>query len=238
MIDLTGKKFGRLTVVDKKGKEANGLVLWNCLCECGTEKIIKGYNLKIGKTKSCGCLKTGVKTKDLSGKKYNRLTVLQYVGRTKNRGSLWKCICECGTIKILLGRAFVSGRQKSCGCFHKEYLRTLSDSNSPFWNPNLTIEDRIKRRNIPGLEEWSFNVKKAYNFICYICKYSKGNKLVSHHLNSWDIHPQQRLDLQNGVCLCEDCHKDFHHLYGFGQNTREQFEEWKSVNISSNYNKN
>jgi hypothetical protein len=53
-IDLVGKKFGRLTVISfaHGGNNAH----WNCLCDCGKEKVIDGGCLKAGYTKSCGCL--------------------------------------------------------------------------------------------------------------------------------------------------------------------------------------
>lgn len=54
--DLTGKKFNRLTVIERAGKDKHGNSLWLCKCDCGNEKIIKGRNLKINHTKSCGCL--------------------------------------------------------------------------------------------------------------------------------------------------------------------------------------
>ena len=38
---------------------------------------------------------------------------------------------------------------------------------------------------------------------------------------------QRRRDLTNGVCLCEHCHKDFHNHYGYGDNTEEQYLEYK-----------
>ena len=60
-IDLTGLRFGRLTVikrvedcVDKKGKMH---LMWECKCDCGNLHIVRGKNLKDGVTKSCGCLK-------------------------------------------------------------------------------------------------------------------------------------------------------------------------------------
>lgn len=56
--DMTNQKFGRLTVVkrvekpeESKSKEA----FWLCKCDCGNEKIVAGYYLRSGKTKSCGC---------------------------------------------------------------------------------------------------------------------------------------------------------------------------------------
>lgn len=58
LIDMIGQKFGRWTVIKRnlpnnKWGESN----WLCRCECGTEKIIPGSNLRDGTTKSCGCLK-------------------------------------------------------------------------------------------------------------------------------------------------------------------------------------
>lgn len=53
-IDLTGKVFGRLTVIKEAGRN-NSSLLWLCRCECGVEKIIQGNHLKEGKILSCGC---------------------------------------------------------------------------------------------------------------------------------------------------------------------------------------
>ena len=56
MIDLTGRKFGRLTVIERSYPNRNEGTVWLCKCECGTEKIIRGHSLRRGLTKSCGCL--------------------------------------------------------------------------------------------------------------------------------------------------------------------------------------
>lgn len=56
IIDLTGKKFCRLTVKEKHGSR-NGRPMWLCQCECGNITIVKGSYLANGDTKSCGCLK-------------------------------------------------------------------------------------------------------------------------------------------------------------------------------------
>ena len=56
-IDLTGKKFGRLTVLSLAGKDKNNLLLWECICECGNPVITRGQDLRRGVSKSCGCLK-------------------------------------------------------------------------------------------------------------------------------------------------------------------------------------
>jgi hypothetical protein len=56
MIDLSGRKYGRLTVVKRTGKDRQRRYHWLCRCSCGEEKIVRGDSLKSGKTKSCGCL--------------------------------------------------------------------------------------------------------------------------------------------------------------------------------------
>ena len=55
----------------------------------------------------------------------------------------------------------------------------------------------------------------------------KERKLNAHHLNGWAWAKDQRFDLENGITLCENCHKLFHSIYGRGKNTREQYEEFK-----------
>ena len=55
--DLTGNRFGRLTVIGRK--EPHGkIVEWDCKCDCGNEVVVRGNNLTSGNTKSCGCLAT------------------------------------------------------------------------------------------------------------------------------------------------------------------------------------
>lgn len=55
-IDLTGQKFGRLTVIEEAGRSNQKTVKWRCKCECGNETIVYSNNLRKGNTKSCGCL--------------------------------------------------------------------------------------------------------------------------------------------------------------------------------------
>lgn len=60
MQDLTGKKFGKLTVIGFSHKKRAGKTTvgyyWYCVCECGVLKTIEGRSLRKGKTKSCGCI--------------------------------------------------------------------------------------------------------------------------------------------------------------------------------------
>lgn len=56
-VDLTGKTFGRLTVIEKHGS-INGSVHWNCRCVCGGVVYPSSYSLTGGNTTSCGCKRT------------------------------------------------------------------------------------------------------------------------------------------------------------------------------------
>lgn len=61
-IDLTSRKFGRLTV-EKYAFTKNNVAYWQCICECGNKKIIRANDLKSGRVKSCGCLLKEMRTK-------------------------------------------------------------------------------------------------------------------------------------------------------------------------------
>jgi len=55
-IDLTGKRFGRWTVIKRAENERFGRTQWLCQCECGNIKIVHGNSLRKGLSASCGCL--------------------------------------------------------------------------------------------------------------------------------------------------------------------------------------
>lgn len=55
LMDLTGQRFSMLVVVSQ-AKNINGRVAWNCVCDCGSEKIAIAKTLRNGLCKSCGCL--------------------------------------------------------------------------------------------------------------------------------------------------------------------------------------
>ncbi len=60
--DLTGERFGRLTVAKLKGKSERGTSVWICLCDCGIKTDAGVGNLRSGNVQSCGCLETDAKT--------------------------------------------------------------------------------------------------------------------------------------------------------------------------------
>lgn len=57
LIDLTGQRFGRLTVLERAENTPSGQARWLCCCNCGNLKVIRGQSLRSGITQSCGCLR-------------------------------------------------------------------------------------------------------------------------------------------------------------------------------------
>lgn len=92
LIDLVGQRFGRLIVIRKMDRDKWRNYLWLCECDCGRKKIIYGYNLRTGRTKSCGCLQKEMVTKhghNQNGewsKTYNRWhSMIQRCTNTNNK---------------------------------------------------------------------------------------------------------------------------------------------------------
>ncbi len=55
-IDLSGRRFGRLVVIEKLGPDKHGDIKWACKCDCGNETVVLGGNLRRNHTTSCGCV--------------------------------------------------------------------------------------------------------------------------------------------------------------------------------------
>lgn len=121
-IDLTGKVFERLTVIERVKSSKKG-VYWKCSCSCGNEIVVRGDTLVQGKTISCGCYKkeksSEFNTIDLTGQKFGRLTVIEKIGSDKY-GVKWKCKCSCGNYTEVYGTLLRKHKSSSCGCYKKE----------------------------------------------------------------------------------------------------------------------
>jgi len=58
--------------------------------------------------------------RNITGEKFGRLTPLEAVGKNKRDASLWRCLCDCNTERILTLSCLISGNTRSCGCLHQE----------------------------------------------------------------------------------------------------------------------
>ena len=180
LIDLTGKKFGRLTVVGraKNHISPSGVknVKWECQCECGNVIDVLSKCLRNGETKSCGCYNIEkISTRrfiDLTGQVFGNLIVIKRGENliTKNRQYVrWECQCKCGN-KILVTLTQLKSGKVSCGCMkpHRidtEYAKTLCGQKFG----KLTILSLAERKN---------------NKVCFNCKCDCG---VETEVNAYHV---------------------------------------------------
>lgn len=152
--DLTNKKFGRWTVLEKTDEITSDRDrYWICQCECGTIRKVRGSSLRRGKSNSCGCIrkeKLSQKT-NLIGKKFDRLVVISRSEEQSKPGNvLWHCKCDCGnecdkTTTYLHRKNFFH----SCGCYSKEQISNLSKKNliNQRFGKLIVIKETDKRTN-------------------------------------------------------------------------------------------
>lgn len=116
-VDHWGEVYGELTLIEyvKGGK-------YKCKCSCGEYKISTVSDMKKGKVKSCGHLKKE-RQLDIVGCTFNRLIVLDRVSQNDRGDFLFLCRCDCGIEKVLVGKEVKSGKIKSCGNHHVEYIK-------------------------------------------------------------------------------------------------------------------
>lgn len=140
--DITGKQFGKLTVVkrvdDYVSPKGARVPKWLCKCECGNELEVISTSLRNGDTKSCGCIGkirtvSQVKrtnTKDFLGEHFGHLVVKDVVKETNSiKEAIFQCECECGNITQKSYNALRKNPNVSCGCIRKQPLNKVKPSN-------------------------------------------------------------------------------------------------------------
>lgn len=188
------------------------------------------------------------KKRNLFGKKFNRWEVISEHSQVKTNKQMWLCKCECGTERFVRGHALTSGRSKSCGCFHREKMKSITSGSSnpmygrkhsietrlkisrnlpdisgnrnPRWRSDLTEKDRMDRRILPEYKEWREEVFKRDNYTCVCGK--RGGALEAHHLESYSRNRELSFSVDNGVTLCKKHHRRFHTEYGCIDNNKVQ----------------
>lgn len=134
LIDLRGKRFGRLLVIERADnyiKSGKIKTKWLCRCDCGKEKPILGSSLKNGETISCGCFRkeklSEIKSIDIMGKTFGKLTVIKRVEnyinpKSKDKPIRYICKCECGNICVTRASDLRNRHTVSCGCLRESII--------------------------------------------------------------------------------------------------------------------
>ena len=144
--DLTGKKFGKWTVIGMAKDRKDSNLAWDCLCECGSKSTIGSHSLLSGTSQSCGCSRA----KNIAGEKFGRLTALYPFKSLKYSGYEWDCVCECGRHKEVLLSHLKKGVVRSCGCL-SDASRFAHGRFNPFDVPKELVEANKLQNKITTL---------------------------------------------------------------------------------------
>lgn len=150
-----GTQFGRLTVIRLLEKKIRNGRVYLCQCACGQVCEKTAQSLRNDGTKSCGCLAKELSAirlsqrsiKDLKGRRFGKLIVLEITDQRIRGSVVWKCQCDCGNITYVSSKNLQSGDTQSCGCLQSK--------------GELRIEQILTEHNIPYQKQFSFSDLKS-----------------------------------------------------------------------------
>jgi hypothetical protein len=200
--DLTGKRFGKWTVInitEERGSE--GSIKWKCRCDCGKERLVSSRSLCRGDSTNCGCVRNekakkmcAEKKKDLSGKRFGKLTVIGDSGKRKHAQVVWHCRCDCGEKAYVTGANLKSGRTLSCGCLLSETIKKtlleVQDKNLKEGTNLLCLNSNMYKNNTSGTKGVYLNKGKWQALIMfknkriYLGEYSDKNDAIKARKNA------------------------------------------------------
>ena len=211
-LDLLGKVFNRLTILEEAGRDRFNKVLWSCRCSCGELTVAASSDIVRGSKASCGCIK-----RERAGQ----------LGKNQAKQKI-KIICkECyNSFEVRPSRQFAIFCCNSC--YHKWKSKHPEFHNN--WKGGITSENS-RIRNSKRYAIWRSLVFERDNYTCQKCGDSKGGNLQAHHLRSFSRFPQLRFEISNGFTFCKLCHDKFHSLYGTKAFTSDDCLEYVSEGI-------
>lgn len=173
LIDLTGQRFGRWTVIERAPNHGNR-TFWHCRCDCGNEKDVPSNALRYGESKSCGCYNNELcatlgksKFKDLTGQRFGKLTALYPAKeKTAKGGYQWICECDCGRLTTVATYSLTGGNTKSCGLCSKishgeEKIKQLLEENNIYYETQKTFQN-CRFPNTNKYAKFDFYVDNRY----------------------------------------------------------------------------
>lgn len=200
------------------------------LHSCGFSYFVRPERFLSGTQKCPVCSKYVTKTTESTKIQVQALTngeyevIGEYHGHNKPLSMLH---VKCGNVWNVLPTNFILKGSRCPKCA----IQNILGENHPRWNSSLTDKERISNRDYLDYLKWRKAVYKRDEHTCQLCGSKKSGTLTAHHLNGYDKFIDQRTLVDNGVTLCEPCHIEFHKLYGYGGNTKEQFEEFKTKKL-------
>lgn len=223
IINYTGHKFdtgaivlGYLGYIESKHR-------WLISCKCDNEYIISSQDLKYKKNQYCSkCIPS--KRRNMVGKIVgNNCKIIDEIFTNTCETRKYKVICHCNNIWVVSNN-HINYIKECRKCVDRKRGLNNRGKNHYKFNKFLSDEDRIKNRThaLPLSIKKDVLIRDGYK--CQIS--NKSDNLVLHHLDGWNWCISGRYDINNLITLNYDIHKKFHDIYGRGNNTKEQFEEF------------
>ena len=155
-MNLIGKKFGRLVVLESKGKDGNRNLLWLCKCKCGNTTIQRTNTLRRGLVKSCGCYLREMAKRRMIGKKnpmWKENPSLGALHTWLRQRKPKTFVCEICGGRVPQDLANVSG----------EYTRRIKDYKWLCRKCHMEMDGRVNRRKLNGQFQRSGEYKCRIN---------------------------------------------------------------------------
>ena len=174
-VDLTGKRFGKLTVLKKLDKVKNNSRLWLCKCDCGKTKEVTTRDLNNHRVASCGCAKGN--KKQLIGKRFGKLTVIADSGEKQGTAKMWLCKCDCGNTVKVRTDSLTGGKTISCGCYlyDKQRIAALNagkkiedHTSSVFFNGKVSKNSKTGINGVAQLKSGLYRSYVGYKNKTYV----------------------------------------------------------------------
>lgn len=201
LIDLTGQKFNRLTVIGRDNTKPKGHgkpVYWICQCDCGTIKSVKADHLRAGLIQSCGCLHKEIVSKtfskDIANQKFDYLTAIKPLYINNHNETVWLCECECGNIcEKSIGELTNKNRIKHCGHLYikstgEEKIKQILEDNQIYYKREFSFSD-LKGDRLPL--RFDFAIFNSNQQLAYLIEYNG-----FFHYNKNEFFGEDRLEKQ------------------------------------------
>ena len=189
------------------------LKIWH---SCGNVFMMTWNDFNDGhRCKKCADIKKGLDIRllfETVEKKINAVTGYKLLSKeyitSKSKLKIWH---SCGDIFEMSWLNFSHGHR--CPKCSKTQLK---GKESPYYKHDKTDEEREHDRSNVSNKEWRKAVYERDDFTCQKCLDNTGGNLEAHHILPYALFPKYRVNVENGITLCEGCHKGYHSVYGKG----------------------
>ena len=219
----SGDRFGSWTVIKELEPKGRNRVM-ECICDCGTVKIMYLHILRCGTSKMCSKCSNNqpvnVQLKINQGDCYGDRIVIREtdrkVGKNGREHRAFECVCKCGRVESVLLDNLINGK-KCKECRNKEFIERTKNNfrnyrKSQGLDPDTPISNRTKLERDIFAKIIRTKIFSRDNNKCQMC-FQRADNI--HHIIPWSAcykkeDQQLRYDPENCIAICKDCHLKAH----------------------------